>query len=287
MSRKVNSSPGHGFNRRSHTQHPGADLRPDWNWVAKERNKMMRKDAQHKEEVTVLQNRIDDLEKENGELRGYLRELFGKDEEKVVSQSYGPDSKELKSVLKVDKLRMDKLHSDGLNSEPSVRASSGLNVLFSSSKKENTQGSTLANADLAPSFSFDAHGQDSDIQSRKKSLVAKKRDLKELSNIHQLYQDLFITDLKKEIQLANTEVARLRAVLTEKSNDQQENQKQIKELSAKLERYRKMFIESRKENDILFKKITQVIESAEMPDGDEILSLFEISRNPPQIVTSV
>ena len=47
-----------------------------------------------------------------------------------------------------------------------------------------------------------------------------------------------------------------------------------------------MFIESRKENDILFKKITQVIESAEMPDGDEILSLFEISRNPPQIVTS-
>ena len=48
-----------------------------------------------------------------------------------------------------------------------------------------------------------------------------------------------------------------------------------------------MFIESRKENDILFKKITQVIESAEMPDGDEILSLFEISRNPPQIVTSV
>lgn len=248
---------------------------------------MMRKDAQHKEEVTVLQSRIDDLEKENGELREYLRELFGRDEEKVVSQSYGPDSKELKSVLKVDKLKMEKLHSDGLASEPSVRASGGLNVLFSSSKKENTQGSTLANADLAPSFSFDVHGQESDIQSRKKSLVAKKRDLKEVSNIHQLYQDLFITDMKKEIQLANTEVARLRAQLTEKSNEWQENEKQIKGLSAKLERYRKMFIESRKENDILFKKITQVIESAEMPDGDEILSLFEISRNPPQIVTSV
>ena len=38
----------------------------------------------------------------------------------------------------------------------------------------------------------------------------KTRNLKAVSNIHQLYQDLFITDMKDEIAVASNEVVLLR-----------------------------------------------------------------------------
>ena len=39
------------------------------------------------------------------------------------------------------------------------------------------------------------------------------RNLKAVSNIHQLYQDLFITDMKDEIAVASNEVVQLRQEL--------------------------------------------------------------------------
>ena len=46
--------------------------------------------------------------------------------------------------------------------------------------------------------------------------MAQKRDLRAISNIHQLYQDLFITDMKDEIAVASNEVVQLREQLLEK-----------------------------------------------------------------------
>jgi len=43
-----------------------------------------------------------------------------------------------------------------------------------------------------------------------------KRDMKAVSNIHQLYQDLFITDMKDEIAVASNEVIALRQELLKK-----------------------------------------------------------------------
>ena len=86
--------------------------------------------------------------------------------------------------------------------------------------------------------------------------------------------------------MANQQVAQMRAVIVERERDAKENVKTIKELNKKLDRYRKMFIESRKENDVLFQKITGVIESAELPDGEEILELFNISRDPKMLEVS-
>ena len=42
------------------------------------------------------------------------------------------------------------------------------------------------------------------------------RDLRAVSNIHQLYQDLFITDMKDEIAVASSEVIQLRQELLDK-----------------------------------------------------------------------
>ena len=40
-----------------------------------------------------------------------------------------------------------------------------------------------------------------------------KQSLRNVSNIHQLYQDLFITDMKDEIAVASNEVIQLRQEL--------------------------------------------------------------------------
>lgn len=47
----------------------------------------------------------------------------------------------------------------------------------------------------------------------------KKTNFEEVSSVHQLYQDLFITDMKDEIAIASNEVGLLRRVLVEKENE--------------------------------------------------------------------
>ena len=48
----------------------------------------------------------------------------------------------------------------------------------------------------------------------------------------------------------------------------------------KLKRYRTLIVETRKENDELFTKIKEFIANGDFSDSDELLELFDISRNP-------
>ena len=67
-----------------------------------------------------------------------------------------------------------------------------------------------------------------------------KNKFRNASNIHQLYQDLFITDMKDEIALASNEVVQLRQELLEKDNQNQMLKKQNSELKSKVKCYRKL-----------------------------------------------
>ena len=74
-----------------------------------------------------------------------------------------------------------------------------------------------------------------------------KNKFRNASNIHQLYQDLFITDMKDEIAVASNEVVQLRQELLEKDNQNQMLKKQNSELKSKVKCYRKLVADLNKE----------------------------------------
>ena len=51
-------------------------------------------------------------------------------------------------------------------------------------------------------------------------------------------------------------------------------------MNVKLQRYRSLILETRKENDELFTKIKEFIANGDFSDSDEMLDLFNISRDP-------
>ena len=63
--------------------------------------------------------------------------------------------------------------------------------------------------------------------------------MRAVSNIHQLYQDLFITDMKDEIAVASNEVIQLRQELLEKEKQNAQLKKQNLDLKTKLQSYRR------------------------------------------------
>ena len=81
----------------------------------------------------------------------------------------------------------------------------------------------------------------------------------EVSSVHQLYQDLFITDMKDDIAIANNEVVLLRRVLLEKENENVLYKSKIEALKTKLKSYRRMLFESKAEGEALK---TQLLERA-------------------------
>lgn len=64
--------------------------------------------------------------------------------------------------------------------------------------------------------------------------------MKAVSNIHQLYQDLFITDMKDEIAVASNEVISLRQELIIKEKQILQLKRQNMDLKSKLQCYRRI-----------------------------------------------
>ena len=71
-----------------------------------------------------------------------------------------------------------------------------------------------------------------------------KQSLRNVSNIHQLYQDLFITDMKDEIAVASNEVIQLRQELLLKDQQNAQLRKQNLDLKSKVQCYRKIVAEN-------------------------------------------
>jgi hypothetical protein len=62
----------------------------------------------------------------------------------------------------------------------------------------------------------------------------------ETAAIHHLYQDLFITDLKKEVDMQNTEQQQIRWQLQERTKENEDLKSQVKKLNSVIESYRRM-----------------------------------------------
>ena len=70
--------------------------------------------------------------------------------------------------------------------------------------------------------------------------MQKTANLRNVSNIHQLYQDLFITDMKDEIAVASNEVIQLRQELLYKDQQIAGLKKQNLDLKSKVQCYRRI-----------------------------------------------
>lgn len=109
------------------------------------------------------------------QLRQYLRDIFEQQEDKIVSASYEPT--------------IDQGHANG-------------------------RSQVIDQIDQSPTLK-DIAGKMRGPKAHSQLRKTEKRpnNLKAVSNIHQLYQDLFITDMKDEIASAGNEVVQLRQEL--------------------------------------------------------------------------
>lgn len=96
--------------------------------------------------------------------------------------------------------------------------------------------------------------------------------MKEISNIHSLYQDLFITDMKDEISSATKEVAALKLELIKHKKANEVLKKDNKDLKTKLDRYRDMIRDSKKENDELVWKIRDVVAEGDDYEASDLIN---------------
>ena len=102
---------------------------------------------------------------------------------------------------------------------------------------DRKQDSSLQDMTMASSQRYRLADSPEGMQSRQGQ---EKNKFRNASNIHQLYQDLFITDMKDEIAVASNEVVQLRQELLEKDNQNQMLKKQNSELKSKVKCYRKL-----------------------------------------------
>ena len=115
------------------------------------------------------------------QLKQHLRDIFEQEENKIVAASYEDDDEQQARVNDVaGNQGLVDITAKGSNTSKRER-----NILITQ------QQSTTRDTDYS----------------------GKNRNLKAVSNIHQLYQDLFITDMKDEIAVAGQEVVQLRQEL--------------------------------------------------------------------------
>lgn len=98
-----------------------------------------------------------------------------------------------------------------------TKAEEAVESILSSSQKHNT---TRSKGSLHPSASRTA----------KPVEFSRTTELSGVSNIHSLYQDLFITDMKQEIECAGNELIQLRQQLKVKENQNKALRKQNSDL---------------------------------------------------------
>lgn len=151
----------------------------------------MRSAAKFKDQNLMLQERLANAYEEIKQLRQYVRDIFEQQEENIVALSFDKDS--------------EKKTGAGM-SETSLKGGSAIVTDATGSVKANTSQLNLTFHPLSKQFS----STEAELVSKNAKTGSKKRDLRAISNIHQLYQDLFITDMKDEIASASNEVIKLR-----------------------------------------------------------------------------
>ena len=92
-------------------------------------------------------------------------------------------------------------YEDGAGGHDSMDQGHGTNSIVESNANNSIMGAGTSSR---------RKQRERNSQSQQPGADGKTRNLKAVSNIHQLYQDLFITDMKDEIAVASNEVVLLR-----------------------------------------------------------------------------